>query len=262
MNKILIQLEKYMYDSLKLKVPNVSKGNLEKDGAIFYMNGKNGTEFEWFVNDHFPCFFIFYNDEENLGAVKAILYKNGDLLVYVYGENGHSEPERLDYKIEAEEKELLNLAVSFKKNADEKRVWDEDITMIENDTFPDEKALEEFVSHQKDYEPIRERILLLSKTAIVSKKVREGNWMIGYGMRSEPTRERDSGWYFCVGDEDEEYVNNPENLELWMVNSVLMRDPEVREFIEAPYGTAIIRVAPDKFEVDKMDKEIFISHRV
>lgn len=213
MNRILIQLEKYMFDSLKLKAPHVRKNDLEKDGAIFYMNGKNGTEFDWFVNDHFSDFFIFYKDEENLGAVKAMLYKNGDLLVYVYGDNGHSEPERLEYEVEAKEKDLLHLAVALKKNADDKRIWDEDIRLIEN------------------------------------------------GMRSEPTREGDSGWYFCVGDEDDDYVNNPENLELWLVNSALMRDPALEEFITAPYGTAIIRVSPDKFEIDKMDKEIFIAHR-
>lgn len=261
MNRILIQLEKYMFDSLKLKAPHVRKNDLEKDGAIFYMNGKNGTEFDWFVNDHFSDFFIFYKDEENLGAVKAMLYKNGDLLVYVYGDNGHSEPERLEYKVEAEEKDLLHLAVALKKNADDKRLWDEDIRLIENETFPDKKAVEEFISHKDDYKPIRERMIFLSKTVIVSKKVREGNWMIGYGMRSEPTREGDSGWYFCVGDEDDDYVNNPENLELWLVNSALMRDPALEEFITAPYGTAIIRVSPDKFEIDKMDKEIFIAHR-
>jgi len=40
-----------------------------------------------------------------------------------------------------------------------------------------------------------------------------------------------------------------------------MRDPALEEFITAPYGTAIIRVSPDRFEIDKMDKEIFIAHR-
>ncbi len=57
------------------------------------------------------------------------------------------------------------------------------------------------------------------------------------------------------------FYKDEENLELWLVNSALMRDPALEEFITAPYGTAIIRVSPDKFEIDKMDKEIFIAHR-
>ena len=39
--------------------------DLEKDGAIFYMNGKNGTAFDWYFNDHFPAFFIFYVYSDN-----------------------------------------------------------------------------------------------------------------------------------------------------------------------------------------------------
>ena len=72
MNKIFERLSTYMLDSLKKALPDVKKTELENDGAVFYMNGKNGTEFDWYVNDHLPNFFIFYNDKENLGAVKAI----------------------------------------------------------------------------------------------------------------------------------------------------------------------------------------------
>ena len=72
MNKILAQVEKYMLEALKANLPDVSKSELENDGAIFYMNGKNGTAFDWFVNDRLPNFFIFYNDKENLGAAAQI----------------------------------------------------------------------------------------------------------------------------------------------------------------------------------------------
>ena len=106
-----------------------------------------------------------------------------------------------------------------------------------------------------------ERRDLLPKTVIVSKKVREGGWKIGYGMRDEPTNDRDSGWYFCVGDETDDYVNDPQNLELWAVNSALLYDPALSEFITAPYGTAIVRVSSDKFEPDEPGKKIFIEKK-
>ena len=106
-----------------------------------------------------------------------------------------------------------------------------------------------------------ERKKLLPKTVIVSKKVREGGWKIGYGMRDEPDQERDSGWYFAVGDETEEYVNDPSNLELWTVNSALLYDPALSEFISAPYGTAIVRTASDRFETDAPGKEVFIEKK-
>ena len=79
MNKIFTQIDHYMHDALKQSMPDIKTEDLEKDGAVYYMNGKNGTAFDWYVNEHFPCFFIFFNDKENLGAVKATLYTDGGL---------------------------------------------------------------------------------------------------------------------------------------------------------------------------------------
>lgn len=62
MNKVFEQIDKFMHESLRKGLPDVKLSDLEKDGAIFYMNGKNGTVFDWYVNEHFPGFFIFYND--------------------------------------------------------------------------------------------------------------------------------------------------------------------------------------------------------
>ncbi len=82
MNNILIQVDKCMHEAPENKLPGVSAADLEDDGAVFYMNGKNGTAFDWYVNEHLPCFFIFYGDKENLGAVKFTLYADGVLSVY------------------------------------------------------------------------------------------------------------------------------------------------------------------------------------
>ena len=259
MNKIFEQIEHYMYESLKVGLPDVKLDDLEKDGAVFYMNGKNGTAFDWYVNEHFPNFFIFYNDKENLGAVKATLYTDGGLTLYVYGDKGHAEPITFEKQIDAED--LPELAVLLTEKADHQKVWDEDIRLLEADGKPTKEAVELFLSLKEAYEPMIERKKLLPKTVIVSKKVREGGWKIGYGMRDEPTNDRDSGWFFSVGDETEDYVNDPSNLELWVVNSALMYDPALIEFITAPYGSAIIRISSDKFELDVPRKEIYIEKK-
>lgn len=260
MNKILAQVEKYMLEALAEKLPDVSKSDLENDGAVFYMNGKNGTAFDWFVNDRLPNFFIFYNDKENLGAVKGMLYNDGGFTLYVYGNKGHDKPIEMNHDIEAQENELFHLAVLLTKNADGK-LWNEDIRKIPCEGKPDEKAIEFFRSHEEMLQNVRQKKLMLGKSVIVSKKVREGNWKIGYGKRDEPTRESDSGWFFCVGDEDEEYINDVKNLELWLVNSVLNYEPALNAHITAPYGTAIVRVAPDKFEIDDNTKKMLIETR-
>ena len=111
MNKILVQISKHMHEALENRLPDVRLTDLEDNGAVFYMNGKNGTAFDWYVNEHFPCFFIYYADKENLGAVKAILYTDGSLSVYVYGDKGHADPEEINYIIPTEDGQLLNRAV-------------------------------------------------------------------------------------------------------------------------------------------------------
>lgn len=71
--------------SPEMPISEVGWADLENNGAIFYMNGKNGTAFDWYVNEYLPCFFIYYNDDDNLGTVKATLYADGNMSVYVYG---------------------------------------------------------------------------------------------------------------------------------------------------------------------------------
>jgi hypothetical protein len=261
MNKILYETQTIMLECMHAALPDIRPDNLENDGAVYYMNGKNGTAFDWYVNEHLPCFFIFYNDADNLGAVKAMLYTDGALSVYVYGDNGHAKPVLFERNVEATSEELLKLAVLLTENADDRRIWDADITALNSDAEPDREIVERFISQKEAFEPMIERKKLLPKTVIVSKKVREGGWKIGYGMRDEPDQERDSGWYFAVGDETEEYVNDPSNLELWTVNSALLYDPALSEFISAPYGTAIVRTGSDRFETDAPGKEVFIEKK-
>lgn len=248
-----------MLEALKNTLPEVDFSDLEDGGAVFYMNGKNGTAFDWYVNEHLPFFFMFYGDKENLGAVKAMLYTDGNMSVYVYGDKGHAAPKELNYDINTDEKNLFNLAVLLKENADDKLIWDADLRKIDCGGQPDAKDVAEFTEMREAFSPMIERRNMLGKTAIISKKVREGGWKIGYGMRSEPTRESDSGWWFCVGDEDDNYINDPGNLEIWAINSVLMHDPALTEFITAPFDTAIVRVSSDKFEMDGPEKEILIQ---
>ena len=45
-------------NAMKENMPEISSDTLEEGGKVYYMNGKNGTEYDWFVNDHLPTFVI------------------------------------------------------------------------------------------------------------------------------------------------------------------------------------------------------------
>lgn len=53
MNKILEQIQQIMHECMHITLPEIKPDNLEKAGAIFFMNGKNGTAFDWYVNELF-----------------------------------------------------------------------------------------------------------------------------------------------------------------------------------------------------------------
>lgn len=261
MNKILTVIQKLITDSIREDLPQVAFSELEKNGAVFYMNGKNGTEFDWHVNNKLSDFMAFYDSGEHLGIAKATVYDSGDVLLHLYEDQGRKVAREIKTCLKATEEELLSLAVTLRHNADDRKIWDADICDIDTDTLPSEEEISEFTANVSYYKKSIELKALMAKTVIVSKKVREGGWKIGYGERSEPTGERDSGWCFCVGDESDEYINDPKNLELWLVNSLLMFDPALQKFITAPYGTGIVRTGHNEFDLDAPGKDIFIEKR-
>ena len=130
MNRILAQIRQTMADAAAEFLGEDYPGSMEDQGAVFYMNGKNGTEFDWFVNDRLPSFMMFYDDEEKLGAVKAMVYKDGTLTLYVYGDRGKSLLQELFGKQDLQEEDLLSLTVLLRRTCDDRRVWDEDIEKI------------------------------------------------------------------------------------------------------------------------------------
>lgn len=64
---------------------------------------------------------------------------------------------------------------------------------------------------------------------------------VGYMYRERPDNEIDSGWRFLAGTESEEYINNPDNLAIYDVNTIANYDPEIVPYLDAPIGSAFER---------------------
>lgn len=94
----------------------------------------------------------------------------------------------------------------------------------------------------------------------VSNKILKEGWKVGYMYREAPDAGRpDSGWRFLKGDESEEYMDDVKNTSIVAVNTLCNYDPEVIKFLDAPVGSAFIRVSEHEFEEDKRDKPIFFT---
>lgn len=75
---------------------------------------------------------------------------------------------------------------------------------------------------------------------------------IGYMYREEGESDvPDSGWRFLAGDEDDEYMNNPDNMDVYHLNSACNYDMDIIPFLnEKPY-VAYVRDEDGRFVKDE-----------
>ena len=60
---------------------------------------------------------------------------------------------------------------------------------------------------------------------------------VGYMYREEPRMDIDSGWRFMSGDESQEYIDNPDNLGIYEVNTICNYSPDIIPYLSADFGT-------------------------
>lgn len=259
MHKIIKEIKSIIYENLEKYLPEIKMEQLEENGAIYYMNGKNGTEFDWYVNEKLSDFMIFYNDEDNMGAVKFTLYTDGSIYIYFYGEQGKKLVKEIGIESDFEEYEILKLAVVLRNQADDKLIWDANIENINCDIDVSDEVIDEFEKNREFYMSSINRRKLLSKVSYVSRKILDEGYKVGYMVREEALNEQDSGWSFLAGNEEDEYMNDAANIALLSVGEVSYIDMDILSHIDAPVGTAFIRVSSSEFEVDDNTKEIYIK---
>jgi hypothetical protein len=66
---------------------------------------------------------------------------------------------------------------------------------------------------------------------------------VGFMYREEADGERDSGWRFMAGDEDQDYMDNPDNLGVYDINLIANIDPSVVAHLASRIGSAFERDA-------------------
>jgi len=72
---------------------------------------------------------------------------------------------------------------------------------------------------------------------------------VGFMYRESPDDATDSGWRFFSGDETQEYSENPDNFEIFDVNTIVNYDPEIISLLDSPVMSAFERNANSgKFE--------------
>lgn len=77
--------------------------------------------------------------------------------------------------------------------------------------------------------------------ALAPKLLVDGRRKVRYMYRERPDNEQDSGWRFFTGDETDDYVNAPDNIGLYDVNTIAAIDPDIVPFLNRSAGSAFER---------------------
>lgn len=74
-----------------------------------------------------------------------------------------------------------------------------------------------------------------------TKMLVEGRRKVRFMYREQPDDPNDSGWRFFCGDEDQEYADNPDNIGIYDINTILEIDDSILPLLCSPSGVAFER---------------------
>lgn len=75
----------------------------------------------------------------------------------------------------------------------------------------------------------------LQKYAFVTQRALDNNY-VGYCYRENSDIKIDSGWRFMFGDEDDDYLDNPDNTQTKDISEILEWKPELKQIISEKPG--------------------------
>lgn len=145
MNNTLIKISKHIRENLEKFLPEIKLIDLEENGKIYYMNGDDGTIFDWGLNERLCEFMMFYDDETNLGAVKTLVCSDGKIITYLYKNKSNSPFKEIEDSIT--EEEAFELAVLLYEKADKLDIFDKAIEDMNTDIEITSELKEEFLEN-------------------------------------------------------------------------------------------------------------------
>ena len=103
----------------------------DANSELYYMNGNDGTDFDWKVNGHI-CELMVFHPNDN-GAIKILITHKGNLYAYMYGYNAMLPFSKMDCKARYSKDEVETLAEFLFDNLDGNKVWDLPISVADLD---------------------------------------------------------------------------------------------------------------------------------
>lgn len=92
-------------------------------------------------------------------------------------------------------------------------------------------------------------IIIPIGSCVASDKITVEGLKVGYMYREESDFPADSGWRFFSGTEDDDYINNPDNLMIYDVNTIVNYDLAIVKYLNSGVGVELERVSDNTFQI-------------
>ena len=135
----IIEKIKSVFAEIREKYPLITDEDLLENGAIYYMNGNDGTDFDWNANGHTSEFYMYHSNE--IGFIKLYVNNDDTYTAYVYPNGEMSAVETI--KGDLSDVDGLYLAALLYRKADREYIYDEIIDEIDFSYDPKEWELQE-----------------------------------------------------------------------------------------------------------------------
>ena len=76
---------------------------------------------------------------------------------------------------------------------------------------------------------------------MASKILVEGQLPVRFMYREKGDNERDSGWRFFAGNEEQDYMDNPDNIGIYNISTILGFDRTIIPYLDSAIGMAFER---------------------
>ena len=142
----IIEKIKGIFEEIRSKYPQITDEDLYGNGAIYYMNGNDGTDFDWNANGNCSELYMYHSNE--IGFIKIYVNHNDTYTAYVFPLGEMTAEEVI--RGELDEGDALYLATILYRKADREYIYDDDIDNIDFSYEPDEWELREMNEAYED----------------------------------------------------------------------------------------------------------------
>ena len=77
---------------------------------------------------------------------------------------------------------------------------------------------------------------------LATDKITVDGLLVDYMYREDSDYEHDSGWRFFSGTEDQDYVDDPNNIMIYAVNTIANYDKAIIPYLNLPVGVELERI--------------------